>query len=99
MIKFSYMVGLLMNLIAVFANDQHNSPLYVKGDTLKVKHTTDFEIKGDGSAVNWNSTEWLRLPKSTDAGISYQSQVKMLYSDSGIYCLYRCEDKKITATI
>ena len=23
----------------------------------------------------------------------------MLYSDSGIYCLYHCEDKKITATL
>ena len=30
-----------------------------KEDTLKVKYTADFEIKGDGSATNWSNSEWL----------------------------------------
>src|SRR5678815_5505188 len=69
-----------------------------KEDTLKVKHTADFEIKGDGSATNWSNSEWLELTK-TGGGASYKARVKMMYSDSGIYCLYHCEDNKITATL
>jgi hypothetical protein len=88
-----------MNMVSVFVNGQNSFPLSVKNDTLKVRHTANFEIKGDGRADNWNSTEWLQLPVGTVAGIPYQTQMKMLYSDSGIYCLYHCEDNKITATL
>ncbi|MEO6290873.1 MAG: carbohydrate-binding family 9-like protein [Ginsengibacter sp.] len=31
--------------------------------------------------------------------ISYKTTFKILYSDKGIYCLYKCEDSAITATI
>ena len=87
-----------MSLVTVFANGKSSSWLHMN-DTLKVKHTSDFEIKGDGSANNWNSSEWLELSKSRDGGVPYKTEVKMLYSDSGIYCLYHCEDNKITATM
>ena len=99
MANFPYAMVFLMNLVPVFVNGQNSSLLNGRNDTLKVKRTEDFGIKGDGSAVSWNSSEWLELPGSTVVGIPYQTQVKMLYSDSGIYCLYRCEDNKITATI
>lgn len=69
------------------------------GNVLKVTKTTDFEINGEGTATEWNQTEWITLPKRSNANISYQTQFKILYSASGIYCLYRCEDKKITATL
>lgn len=65
---------------------------------LKVKHTTDFKVTGDGSAANWKNVEWIKLPQRSGK-IFYETQVKMLHSDSGIYCLYRCEDRKITATM
>jgi hypothetical protein len=99
MTNFAFGIVLLMKLVTVFANDQNGSVLNAKNDTLKVNHTSDFEIKGDGSAANWNSAGWLELSASTVPGIPYRTQVKMLYSDSGIYCLYRCEDNKITATL
>src|SRR4051794_3211053 len=70
----------------------------LKQDTLKVKHTANFEINGEGSNANWSNSDWLELPKSTGS-VSYHTKVKMLYSDSGIYCLYHCEDNKITATL
>ncbi|MEO8763277.1 MAG: carbohydrate-binding family 9-like protein [Ginsengibacter sp.] len=68
-------------------------------NVLKVKHTNDFTITGDGSAANWMNTTWFTLPRRNETGIDYQTKVKVLYSDSGIYCLYDCEDKKITATL
>ena len=89
-------------LLVSYATNICNTPgvsiLHVKEDTLKVKRTTDFEINGDGSNANWNNSNWLELPKS-GGSVSYQTKVKMLYSDSGIYCLYHCEDNKITATL
>jgi hypothetical protein len=64
-----------------------------------IKKTKDFRITGDGSATAWNSTNWLTLPQRSNTNIQYQTQIKLLYSDSGIYCLFDCGDKKITATL
>jgi len=65
----------------------------------KIKHSKDFAITGDGSATNWNEAEWLNVPLRDKKEVAYETKLKMLYSDSGIYCLYYCEDKKITATL
>lgn len=64
-----------------------------------IKKTNDFRVTGNGSAFNWNNTSWLTLPQRSNSNVSYQTQIKLLYSDSGIYCLFRCEDKKITVTL
>ena len=85
-------------LLTSTANIHNPHKEFLIRDTLKVRYTTDFEIKGDGSASNWNKADWLQLPKSS-GNISYETKIKMLYSDSGIYCLYHCEDNKITATL
>lgn len=65
----------------------------------KIKHTKDFELAGNGTASNWNSTEWLNLPSRSGRQTTYLTKVKVLYSDSGIYCLYYCEDNKIISTL
>lgn len=70
-----------------------------KKDTtqIKVKKTMDFSVTGKGNASNWNEVDWLTItPRDKDI---YQTKLKLLYSDSGIYCLFHCEDKKITATM
>jgi len=65
----------------------------------KIKHSKDFIITGDGSAANWNNADWLSLPLRSGKGVNYQTKIKMLYTDSGLYCLYYCEDNKIIATL
>lgn len=42
-----------------------------------------------------------QIPVETDAinAPRYRTEFKILYSDRGIYCLYRCQDSAITATI
>jgi len=44
---------------------------------------------------NWN------IPIQQDAkeDLQYKTSFKILYSDKGIYCLYKCEDSTITATL
>lgn len=88
----------LLLLAPAFTEAQMSSDSTSRG-TLKVKHTTDFKITGKGNAENWNTAEWLELSQRSGTGIAYQTHAKMLYSDSGIYCLYRCQDNKITATL
>jgi hypothetical protein len=76
--------------------------LYAQSTDTTVMHvqkTNNFQITGDGSSPKWNSVEWTTIPQRNNTDASYQTQIKLLYSDSGIYCLYRCEDKKITATL
>src|ERR1700741_3885052 len=64
---------------------------------LKVKKTKDFLVTGKGNATNWNEVDWLTItPREKNI---YQTKLKLLYSDSGIYCLFHCEDKKISATM
>lgn len=65
---------------------------------MTIKKTNDFQVTGDGTNANWNNTNWISLLKRDNPNIPYQTKVKLLYSDSGIYLLYKCEDKKITST-
>ena len=66
-----------------------------------VAKSDDFTVTGDGSNPNWEKAEWLpltqRRPAEVDA--SRATKVKMLYSPAGIYCLFDCPDKKLTATM
>lgn len=81
---------------------------------LLVKHANDFTITGEGSDPAWSLTSWNNIPqrdyetlKNSDWQIEkdkpgrpvYSTMFKVLYSDKGIYCLYKCEDSAITATI
>lgn len=67
--------------------------------TWVVKKTKDFVLNGNGKAVEWNATDYLELPKRRNGAIDYKTKMKILYSETGIYCLYQCEDKIITSTI
>lgn len=80
------------------------------GETLRVGHTKDFAVTGNGDAAEWVQAPWVQLPQRTgvsgtgrggpgqNGAAGVNTAFKLLYSDSGIYCLYRCEDSKITAT-
>ena len=72
-----------------------------QGAVYTVSSTDDFSVTGDGSNRNWEKATWLpltqRRPAETD--LSRPTQMKMLYSPTGVYCLFDCQDKKITATM
>jgi hypothetical protein len=71
----------------------------VDTSTLLVKKTVDFFITGDGTATSWSAAAWVPLPERGQVKAGYQTALKILYSDSGVYCLFQCEDHKITATL
>ena len=67
----------------------------------KVSKTEDFSVTGDGSNPNWDKAVWLPLTQRRPAEVDHAriTKVKMLYSPGGVYCLFDCHDKKITATM
>jgi hypothetical protein len=66
---------------------------------LVVHKTRDFACSGDTSAAGWQRSSWLVLPKRNQNSVYYQTKMKLLYSDSGIYCLYYCQDSVLTSTL
>jgi hypothetical protein len=68
------------------------------GEVL-IKRTTDFTISGEGSAENWNNTNWIDIPYRRGSGEHLSTKAKVLYSETGIYFLFNCKDEKLTATM
>jgi hypothetical protein len=66
---------------------------------LSIAHTADFEITGDTTHAEWKSAPWITLPQRWKSPVNYLTKTKLLYSDKGVYTLFWCEDKKITATL
>lgn len=67
---------------------------------LLIRKTTDFKVSGEGKAPNWNKTEWTTITVQENTSTKAPAtRVKVLYSETGIYFLFVCEDEKLTATI
>jgi Carbohydrate family 9 binding domain-like len=67
--------------------------------SITVKKCQDFKITGDGRSDNWKSTGWVNVVQQGSDPSVYQTKVKVLYSGTGIYFLFDCEDKKLTSTM
>jgi len=70
----------------------------IYAQTLSISKTNDFAISGKGEATEWKKTEWLSLT-NRGGNKSYETKVKLMYSDSGMYCLFQNADDKITSTM
>lgn len=85
-------------LISTFFLSSHLLFAWGEDDTVKVNKTADFTITGDGSAKNWDNSSWIDL-KPRDPKEDRKTRAKMLYSSTGIYFLFHCEDTKLTSTL
>jgi hypothetical protein len=66
---------------------------------LSVKPTMDFEVTGTGEHANWRQSTWTPLSRRQPDGHAYDSQIKMLYSNTGLYFLMDGTDRTLTATM
>lgn len=89
---------LLFLMMSCSGGAQNSPEKEVKGGELHVHSTPDFEISGDGISDPWKNADWVSLPSRNENKAGYHTRVKLLYSSKGIYCLFLCEDRKITAT-
>lgn len=67
--------------------------------SITVKKCRDFKVTGDGSSSIWTGTEWINLALQGSGQSVYKTKAKVLYSETGIYFLFDCQDKKLTATL
>jgi hypothetical protein len=80
----------VLHLKSSIANPMPNS--------LIVKKTPDFEVTGLGDSAQWTNTQWHPI-KPINGNVTYETKFKILYSATGIYCLYFCQDEIIKSTI
>ncbi len=69
-----------------------------KMDPIEVTKTQDFELSGDGQAVSWQRTDWYSLPQRSNLENVRETKLKVLYSETGIYFLFYCQDEVLTAS-
>jgi hypothetical protein len=93
--------GLFILCLILQANYAKGSSLEasLESDSVVIKKCHDFEITGNGNSDQWQGTGWINLVQQGQTSSSYQTKVKILYSSTGIYFLFNCEDKKITSTM
>lgn len=103
-IRFQKLIPLLLILILagnmVVATTIQKETIRDNDGLLLVKKTDDFSITGDGSSENWSQTEWHEMVQrqNHDRSNGFKTDLKVLYSDTGIYLLYRNEDRILNAS-
>jgi len=68
-------------------------------DSITISKCQDFRITGTGDSGSWKGTEWINLVQQGQNSSPYHTKVKILYSETGIYFLFDCEDSKLTSTM
>jgi len=65
--------------------------------TIPAGKSEDFKITGEGGAGNWSRVDWITIPQRTAYERPLLTKVKILWSETGIYFLFSCQDTKLTA--
>ena len=89
-----------VSLIGGMACVKDNSPGTRPGnDVITISKCEDFKVTGDGTAGSWSSTEWVTIQKRTNNNVTYGTKAKTMYSETGLYFLFDCQDKILTTTL
>jgi hypothetical protein len=97
MIKKTFNIVLILVSFVLVCNG-----LSAKGkntDVIIVKKSSDFKVNGEGNAIQWENTDWVSIVQRKGANNTYQTKAKVLYSETGIYFLFDCQDNKLVSTI
>ena len=90
---------LAISLVSIMISIADLSARAGDSKTLKIRKSSDFRITGDGTAENWAKAEWMVISQRISSGEPLTTKVKVLYSETGIYFLFNCPDKKLTANM
>ena len=89
---FSLVLGVINVNEGLFASSLERDSI------LTIKKCQDFKITGKGSSDIWNNTGWINLEQRRQNPPVYKTKVKVLYSETGMYFLFDCEDKRLTSS-
>ena len=101
---FSFFITVMASMLLSCGGNQPSTETTMPEQVDAVYHVVrsdDFTVTGDGSNQNWAKAQWLQLTQRRPAEVDPAriTRVKMLYSGNGVYCLFDCPDKKLTATM
>ena len=88
------MLGCLLGGMNPIADD--NIP---EDHVALITRCADFEVTGEGLEASWSQTSWIEIPQRTEKPDTYSTRAKILYSETGIYFLFDCQDNTLTATM
>ncbi len=83
--------------LTAFQSMTNNLQAQENNGILTIKRCQDFTLTGDGSSPAWRETSWIDVPQRTPQKKTYQTRAKVLYSATGIYVLFDCEDTKLNS--
>lgn len=97
MVKRVLLLATLLGLISLLSTCSYAQG----GDSTQilVRKTDDFQVTGTGAYPGWTKAPWVPITIQESAGRTLATQTRMLYSATGIYFLFQCEDQKLTASI
>lgn len=96
----SLYLSLFFLLLFYACNDESRCLRKKDPSVYCVNKTEDFKVTGKGDNENWKRAELIVLRKREKfKEIPLQTVVKILYSETGIYFLFHCEDNQITSTL
>jgi hypothetical protein len=87
---------LFFNLVGYFYASSVVYNYFSNMKNLVIPRVADFTIDGAGKSTPWNKTAWRALVHTGKGNGRYKTNFKALYSETGIYFLFDCEDKKLT---
>jgi hypothetical protein len=89
-----FAIALFVNIIC-FSQTRTSD---INASPLSVHKCSDFEVNGKGNNNEWNKCTWSTITKLDSGGKAYNTAFKMLYSDKGIYVLFKGSDDRITTS-
>jgi hypothetical protein len=98
-IHLLYKVVFLLLIAGFIINPNDLKAQSNASNVIHVKKSKDFEVTGNGASENWKAAKWIDITLRKKIPENYTTRAKVLYSDKGIYFLFDCVDKKITATL
>ncbi|MEX0685689.1 MAG: carbohydrate-binding family 9-like protein [Balneolales bacterium] len=95
-----YVITLLISMMITFDSTQSLAQSG-KEAVLTIIKTEDFTITGDGSANQWSNAKFIELSQvpNQENREGLKTKVKIMYSNTGIYFFFQCDDELISATI
>lgn len=97
--KIPCFIHVFLIVLTVFSLNSVTMAISLGQDSVMVKKCQDFKITGTGTDDAWRKTNWISLLQQDENDTAYATRVKVLYSESGIYFLFNCKDKKIVSAM
>ena len=65
---------------------------------MSLKRIADHPVTAQVEQPSWAASEWRDLTRVGPGTAAYATRFKAAYSPQGLYCLFDCEDRRLTCS-